>query len=378
MATATLHIGTMKTGTTYLQGLLQKNPERLADQNWLLPDFLPSNHMAFPLSFAAQISTQHQVRGMFDDATRADYASRLHAAVEKQITSSPTPSREQKWIISSEQYMMRLRSQREVVDAIKFLLELFDSVSVVVFFRRGEFILPSLLSQRIKDGWSSPSWDWDFCEDLLSQLDPIKLLNRWGGAVGEENVTAVPYLESYKSDSHTFLSATSQATSIKFDDSWIQPQPVSANRSLSAEAMGFLALANQHIPRRVVGEPRVSLLNQKLKTKLTEISDPALFVPDQGTLDRVTDYCAESYGELLRRFPGDSRWQTWIDQAPQGALEATPITLSAERALELAVEVASPNGPVWWGEEYGLPPSKGQLMHRYWDRVKRKASRRLR
>ncbi len=374
MATAVLHIGTMKTGTTYLQQLLSTNSQLLAEQGWTLPDFLPANHQAFPLCFSDKTSDQHRTRGMYDSASKNKAALDLRVALKKQMNSSATPPSQQKWIISSEQFTMRLRSQAEIAKAVTFFREVFDSVSVVVFFRRAEFMLPSVLSQRIKDGLKG-SWSWQFCENRLERLDPIQIFDAWSAAVGEENITAVPYLERYKSDSTDFLGATSRATGITFDSQWIEPALLESNRSLSAEGMGFISLTNQYVPRRALDDRRAAIVNRRLKKKIMSVADPAPFVPDQETLDRVTEYCSESCNELVGRFPEDPLWQAWLDQVPKGAAKATPTTLTAERTLELAVQVASPNGPVSWGELYGVPPSRKERMHRYWDIAKTKASR---
>lgn len=374
MATAVLHIGTMKTGTTYLQRLLKTNAELLTEQGRTVPGFLPPNHQAFVLPFTKHVITQHQVRGMVDVGSQASFAASLRQAVEKQMRDSPIPASEQKWIISSEQYTMRLRSRKEIAKAVEFLKPMFESISVIVFFRRPEFILPSVLSQRIKDGYDA-SWDWDFCEGRLARLDPMEILDKWSAAVGAANVSALPYLEGYKSDSDLFLAATSRATGIHFDSRWIQPAPLASNRSLSAEAMGFLRLTNRYVPRHALDDSRASSVNRSLKKRIMRIADPAPFVPDQATLDLVTEYCKESNTEILRRFPDSPEWQEWIAQVPKGAQEPSSIELTAERALELAVEVASPNGPVTWGEKYGVPPSRRDRFQRYWAKAKSRTSR---
>lgn len=353
MAHLVAHIGVMKTGTTYIQGLLHENRDVLAAHGWFTPDFAGANHATYVFGFADRITATVAGRGINSPSQQREHIEAVRASTLAQIESNPVPSNEQKWLISSEQFSMLLQSAESVKSAADFLRELFDSVRIVVALRRQDHAATSVYSQNLKDGFTH-EWSEQFCRRVCGRLDYYPLIDRWVRAVGKENVTAIPYFENYRSQPHTFLTQFAVATGCPIDSHDLVPPP-RANESLSAEAMEFLRLVNPYLPRFPKDFPGRSPVRNPLITQLAGLCEPGRFEAEVDLMEKVRKDSHDSNQQAIDLLGGGSEWEHWLSQEVSGVQDPDRPSLSTTRIMELVVATSHPNGPIDWGQPDGIP-----------------------
>jgi len=353
-----LHIGMKKTGTTVLQNYLKANVEVLKEHGWKYPEFNGNrNHLNFAVPFQRKISAFHVMKGLEDPAGRQKFIDDLGAALEQRVEPGD------RWVMTSEFFSSRLVSHEEVADAIAFFRQYFDKVTVVVFFRRQEFILPSTYSQSVKDG-DSPRWGWAYCSRRLESFDCLGVYERWSAAVGPENVVAIPYSESFKSDSLAVRRHFGDATGIEMTEEFTAEAGVE-NRSLTSEGIEFLRVINPCIPRLTKDRKSNLPLRAKAVERVMEITrDSDKFVADGPTLVQVADHYRASNAELVRRLGGGPEWDEWLAQTFDSKSVGSRTRISRRRLNELITLTSEPAGPV--------PPELLKVSHlrRRWGQVK--------
>jgi hypothetical protein len=347
-----------KTGTTVLQNYLKANVEVLKERGWKYPDFNGNrNHLNFAIPFQKKISAFHVMKGLEDPAGRQAFIDDLGAALEQRVEPGD------RWVMTSEFFSSRLVSHAEVADVIAFFRQYFDKVTVVVFFRRQEFILPSTYSQSIKDG-DSPRWGWPYCSRRLEPFDCLGVYDRWSAAVGPEHVIAIPYLESFKSDSLAVRRHFGDATGIEMTEEF-HIAPSVENRSLTNEGIEFLRIINPRIPRLTKDRKSNLPLRAKAVARVMELtSDGDRFVPDGPTLVQIAEHYRTSNAELVRRLGGGPEWEEWLAQSFDPARTGSKTRISRRRLNELITLTSEPAGPV--------PPEVLKISHlrRRWGQVK--------
>lgn len=356
MAKLVLHIGTKKTGTSFLQRYLSSNRAVLRASGWMYPDFLRNeNHLSLALPFEEKVTNEHRQRSLFDAQSRARSADRWAQQLSEQVKA------DQRWIITSEHFSSRLQSPTEVQDAVDFLRRFFDDITVVVFFRRQEFVYPSSYSQSIKAG-DVLEWGWEYCEKHLKEYDYDAMYERWRNAVGTASLHALPYFESYKRDTGAFLSQFGSASGIDFGPDWMIPKESKANRSLSAEGVVFLRAINPYVPRLNVDNSSNNRHRQIVIERVMELTEGPSFHPGPEFIDRLTHCYLGSNERLVSRLPESNLWQEWLDQSVElSKSESGDVQVSASRVAELMVALSEPTGPVAWGQPDGKPLRLRQL-----------------
>lgn len=356
MAELVLHVGTKKTGTSFLQRYLSSNLAVLRASGWMYPEFLRNeNHLSLALPFEEKVTNEHRQRSLFDASSRARSADRW----ARQLREHVKPG--QKWIITSEHFSSRLQRPEEVQDAVDFLHKFFDDITVVMFFRRQEFVYPSSYSQSIKAGDVLP-WGWEYCEKHLNEYDYDSMYGRWSGSVGVEKVHALPYFESYKRDTGEFLSKFGSASGIDFGPKWVVPKESKANRSLSAEGVVFLRAINPYVPRLKADDSSNNRRRQIVIERVMELTEGPSFHPGPEFIDRLTQCYLNSNASMVSRMPDSHSWQAWLDQpVGQSNSDSGEAQMSASRVAELMVALSEPIGPVAWGQPDGRPLRLRQL-----------------
>ncbi len=383
---AVLHIGTKKTGTTFLQTLLMNNQQVLADAGWTYPDFLDfRNHLKIVLPFAANKDTEiHRAEGLTTEAANTE----LVAEYNKRFTELVKPGG--KWIFSSEFFASRLRSEAEVGACVSFLKQHFDNVKVVVYYRRPEFMVPSTYSQSVKEGLSR-DLDMRYVERHLNDFAHLELLTRWRNVVGAENVTARPYLERYRNDSDAMVADFCAAVGIEPRTPWVEPIEDRSNHSLGTDGLQVLRTINFYFPKpgatykrpmvrqRAAVARRVQATTAGGKVGLTEAMTAAL-------LARFAD----RNRELANAVTG-AGWDEWLEQPappPVGPMAITMMNgeiaaaliqlvdpkekITAAFVTQVIARLAKPIGVVDWNDPTGHPDLDG------WRRKARTARTNLR
>jgi hypothetical protein len=356
MAKLVLHIGTKKTGTTSLQQYLRANADRLAAEGWMYPDFIANpNHMVLALPFQQSVSIAHVARSMHEPAGKARSAAEMAAKFRERLAP------DQRWIVTSEFFSTRLQTPYEVQDAVDYFRTMFDEIAVVVFFRRQEFLLPSVYSQTAKDG-DKAEWGWQFCEDRLSQFDYCAMYERWADAVGEQNITAIPFLESFKRDSQAMLEQFSAASGMHFGSDWVVPRELKANKSLSGEGIAFLNAVNSYIPQIKSDRTSNHYHRSRVVERVMDLTQGPSFHPEAQIIDRLRLYYQDSNAGLVAKLPKTGQWSPWLEQrAKHSTTESNNLVVTPERVAELMVALSAPNGPVDWGQPDSKPLRLRQL-----------------
>lgn len=357
MARLVLHIGTKKTGTTLIQNFLLQNRERLRAASWSYPDFLASRtHGALAFPFQRELTQGHQRHGMATPEDVDVKIEELGRNLERDVQTGST------WIVSSEHFSSRLQTTEEVQKAVTFLRRFFDHIDVVVAFRRQEFVLPSVYSQRLKEGFAA-SWTWDFCQRELPTLDYSAMYDRWTSANGVDRVRAIPYLEANKRDDTYLLRSFGDVTGIPIDDSWSGLNAVAKNRSLSAEGIAFLQIVNGYVPRTNPDGSSNLVMRQEMVERVAELTSGPPFRIDRNLLEQISTSCEESNRELIAKMPLNPQWKEWINQdTGRLATRGRVPDIDPQRAVELMVELAVPNGPASWGRVAAKPPRLREVM----------------
>ncbi len=345
MARAILHIGTPKTGTTFLQRTFAANRKPLSREAIVYPALGKwSSHTPLALAFNTANSDRHQVWGVTDrDATQRELATVFSKAKKSASNAASTDT----WVLSTESAARLDDSQaRNLYD---FLTRFFDDVTVLVYLRRREFMLASRYSQRLKDGGRNLTWKRAIRQ--LETHEPNRLINRWSAIAGSQAVVARPYFEYFKSDSGALLADFCAQVGISPEALTAPPENESAavrNASLSAEGVEFLRSINPIFPAKTrTGKPN-SALRLDVVDRIQQLTPGDSLVVPPRILRLAHQKFSESDRELVSTLAGpseSSQWQEWLAQSPSQDAPARP-TLSARRACELMAALSVPEGPV--------------------------------
>ncbi|MEM1144296.1 MAG: hypothetical protein AAGI88_17075 [Pseudomonadota bacterium] len=197
-----LHIGTEKTGSTALQEYLESRRRTLAEAGFLLPDFLEgSNHLELACMFMADRKDDEFLssKGFSTPEARARRREELLSALADQVKANRKSA--STMLISSEHFQSRLTDPKEVDQFIRSIAPIFCEVKVVCYLRRQERMALSFYTQKLRGGYVPPNILPVRSVRHTRPNPPIffdyeSLLDRWAGAVGEENVLPVVYERS--------------------------------------------------------------------------------------------------------------------------------------------------------------------------------------
>lgn len=364
MTRAVLHIGTTKTGTSFLQGLFLANREALLESGVVYPDLDGRlNHSNLALTFNSATGRRHEQVGVTDrDATRA--------SLDAYFVENVQPG--QRWLLSTEN-ASKLNDE-DAADLVAFLKQYFDEIQIIVYMRRREFLLASRFSQRLKDGGGT-RLTWDKLVANLRNEDPNLLVDRWVGIAGSDHVTVRPYLEEFKRDSSALLQDFCSFTEL--DVSLLTPAeqdgaPPLRNTSLSAEGVEFLQNLNQFLPEHTTDGSANITLRRKVVNRIQKLTPgKGLMVPED-ILAQATEVFAASNATLVSRFD-DDEWRRWIDQVPKGADVDTP-PMTPARTMEILLGLSKPAGPADFAtpDWRPRPKPKPPTPPTFGQRVKRK------
>lgn len=336
MARAILHIGTPKTGTTFLQNTFASNRKNLQSVGITYPDFHKhDSHTQLALAFNPADSDRHQQWGVTDRAqTRARIAKNLRASIKP----------ESRFVFSTES-AARLPDD-QVRELYIFLQQFFDEITILVYLRRRDYMLASFFSQRIKNGSKNISWNKAIRK--LQTHEPNALLDRWAQVAGAANVVARPFLERYKRTPDALLAdfCTHVETDSRTLISPVANDAAATNTSLNAEGAQLLLALNPLIPDRTTNGDRNHQLRAQLVARVLSITPgPPLRVPE-GMLERANDRFLLSNTELSHRMSDDPLWQEWLDQPSPPTQADSAEKLTTARTAELMAALSMPAGPL--------------------------------
>jgi hypothetical protein len=185
---AILHIGTEKTGTTTIQGVLARSRAALLERGFAYPkSFGPDNHVQLAFYAAegriARIARQYERSGVSSARVVEAYPAELEAEV------AALPGSVHTLLLSTEHCHSRLHD--EGVGRLKALLDRFcDDYRVVVYLRRQDELAVSRYSTALRTGGAVE-------RDILpappepkpgGYFDYKALLRRWGAVFGPDRI----------------------------------------------------------------------------------------------------------------------------------------------------------------------------------------------
>ncbi|MEI6621075.1 MAG: hypothetical protein WCP28_04140 [Actinomycetes bacterium] len=340
-----LHIGTRKTGTSFLQQVLMDNTDTLRQAGWWQPDFIDQlNKYPLVLPFTDdRKSPDHHAFGAMDQAG----AQALAVSLGEQIQSRLEPS--QRWIISSESAGSRVVSDESVGAFLDYLAEYFTKITAVVYLRRQDFLVPSMYSQHVKEGVAS-GLSWTYCERRMVQLEHGELCQRWMRRLGPDNVRVRPYLEAYKANSKLLLDDFIATVGLPPDLGTRQPTGKRVNAGLSVEAAAFLLAINAALRTEAAqaGMPRWQMRHLFLGVMAPILGElaPGPSIKIKPTLgDQIRSYFRTQNEQLVSTLGDNAEWRTWLDQPAGDATDPRDLQpmlsqIANGRVAELLVDLA--------------------------------------
>lgn len=184
-----LHIGANKTGTTAIQHFLHVNAGTLRRRGILYPETGRGDPGAGEmLHYNLAASLGYRAGGRSSNPARKDAATLKSELLDEMATVKCD-----RVVISSESFMLR----RDASKVAEFFAG-FD-ISVIVYLRRHDKWLESLLTQAIKTV-PRPPWELGLEGYLAHQekingqyLDYLDLLRHWAAAFGKERIIVRPF-----------------------------------------------------------------------------------------------------------------------------------------------------------------------------------------
>lgn len=330
---AVLHIGTKKTGTTYIQEFLRSNVDVLEQAGWTYPSFLKSrNHHGIPLPFTTIFNSEiHRAQKL----TSAEAAQRRIDALAGSLGELVKPG--QRWIFTSEFFASRLKVDSEVATMKAFLDQYFDEIKVVVYLRRPEFMIASCYSQSVKEGSFVPL-DWDYVLNHPNDYSQVSVLKRWQRAFGADNVCVRPYFEWYRHDAEAMLHDFFTSVGIPTNSPWREPVRTADNRSLRAEGVQVLRAINFSFPQP--GVYQRPLLHQRAavarRVQAITGGDP-IGLTQELTATAVREFA--NANNTISSMAGGEEWQQWRDQPMPAPADPITMTISNARLAEVVYEL---------------------------------------
>lgn len=186
------HIGTPKTGSTYLQTSLQDNPVWLAERGILYPDLLSplANHVTLFYAASQTLDPSARAYGLSDMAAVARFRSVLTDHIRSRIASAPRHVHTM--VLSSENLTGNL-GHHDVLQLGEMLRPLFDEIRIVVYLRRQDEAVLSMYGEFMRRGYSDQGFE-AFIEGALGPnatppyIQYRRVLEYWIEAFGAEAI----------------------------------------------------------------------------------------------------------------------------------------------------------------------------------------------
>ncbi|QNJ04966.1 hypothetical protein SynMEDNS5_00205 [Synechococcus sp. MEDNS5] len=340
MSKLILHLGTNKTGTSYIQSWLKLNADNLKTKNYFIPQSLiykNNNQAILPYCFGDPGDMLNRsISFKFSVMSNRDYYDFCQDTLDKftneidficKTIDNPT------FIISSEQFSSFLQSPNNIQSLSEFLSNLFDDITIIMYIREPLSYMISCISQNLKVGSRInkldriPNASSEFSRSLCDHEQRCRLwetnfshsqfkLRRFQGESFYKNDLIEDFLFSIGIENNDFKSVQRHRAS---------------NPSLSVSQMRYLYFLNKLYPpfkEYERNDARVGLIS--FIQKILNSKDQLL--PTLAQVEDYESYYRESSIRLLSRyFPGDST--LWVSSY-KTKLPSTPIILSQMSTLD--------------------------------------------
>lgn len=145
-----LHIGTQKTGTTLLQRWLYSNKTALSEQGVYLSDQLGRpNNRKLASYVCERLDSRDRSLGIRSMEDKSDYFNGFEDQFSAEVEAAGKKA--EVMIVSSEHFHSDLRNSSEVQRLSSILSTLFDTTSIVVYFREPASLRKSVYSTHLRN-----------------------------------------------------------------------------------------------------------------------------------------------------------------------------------------------------------------------------------
>lgn len=279
-----LHIGLPKTGSTTIQNCLDASAEPLAKAGTKILTGLGHGSNSFLLScygltFSAKLLQSNYHLRRHRIRNRPQFEA-MRSRLKEQFLDGAAGTGHGTLVVSSEAFSQGLRQADEVARFVELMREVASDIRVIVYLRRQDEVVVSAYSQALRGGST---------ERLKLKVPQLylnygPLLDRWSEAVGRKNLS-IGLLEKVSLHNGDLLDDFFHRAGLPLDSIVRTP---AANFSLSADALEYLRLMNEHVPvfdaesggLNVLRGHLVSLLNQwsRDRPRLTLAAEQRAFV----------------------------------------------------------------------------------------------------
>lgn len=327
-----LHAGTVKTGTTTIQGFLSKSRRKL-----VAADFSYSKAMGQANHTALAAFAQNEDK--FDDlrfrrgVTKPEQVAKMRDDIQRDFSEEARACMETTTLFSSEHTSSRLVADEEV-DRLRTLLSgEFSDVKILFYLRLQDEMALSTHSTGIRNGITD-HFDIESYQPTSSVLNYDRLLSRWENVFGKENIVVRLFDRSMFPEGSLlkdFLQTVGADVSLP-------AQERAANQSYDTDTMELLRMLNQYLPRFHEDGTR-NLGRGKIGKFLETVSDPdKRFRLGKDEAEGLMSRFDESNEAVFGRYGLlDDYRRVRVNRGKEDVIEAAPLTL--DKATELFAKV---------------------------------------
>jgi len=260
-----VHIGTEKTGSTYIQDCLYENWKELRRKRVYISHSLgfPNNrHLVAYFESEFKVNNWSRNNGISTEEERDDFFYDFENTIKQEIQEANANT----VIMTSEHFHSQLRKPEEIRKFRDFLYSIFDEVQIVCFFREQYEMALSCYSTILKVGWSEEIEKWleENCTLDNYYYDYMSIADRWANEFGRENCS----YELYDPSVDVFDKFLSLAS---INSSGLKREKKTANVSLSllqAEAFRIINKKISHV------EASTSMNRKRIRARAIVLNSP--------------------------------------------------------------------------------------------------------
>jgi len=282
-----LHIGTEKTGTTYIQNFLRDNQSELLKQGFLYPRTPGEINHTKLTAYAQDDNTFDDLRS-FLKTKQPQEVIHFRKAFEKEFFKELKRCPVGNIIFSGEHCSSRLLTHREISRLKDLLDQAGHDIKVIIYLRRQDQYLLSTYSTWVKSG-ATGKLELPSARRANARYDFAVLLDRWAEVFGTSNLLVRPYNKDCLV-SGELLQDFAHCVGLKIGRQFVMPSE--KNESLDAEVLEYLRNLNSYLPGILdEGGPGMRAILLKF---LTKISSKNGLTMDQKTLKDFLQQFEES------------------------------------------------------------------------------------
>lgn len=339
-----LHIGTEKTGTTFIQQFLSRNRRALAEQGIHTPQSLDNGggaHSWMPILCYKENRVDDLVREQRFSSTAYRFfrilQKKRELCAEVQAISGMSPT----WVITSEHLQSRLRDEEELLRLRNIVDEVFGRVEILLYIRRPVLTAISLWSTVVKNGavhHELPAPKISYFSNICSHRATIE---RWRQCFGDARLS-VRLFDPACFVGGSLVEDFCHAVGIVGRESLECPAP--ANEALSFKGIQYLSYLNEWIPR-LSGTPSVPSRWDLVRLIARQTAQFPRFRPTPEQVAAYEEAFAEScHWVRANYFPDrDVLWPTPLTVESDPDASARRLTIEETALLQALAEAWSPN-----------------------------------